>query len=74
MQLLIENPLSLDEFLNPEDKIIVNKDEDIFIFVINYYIIIRPGKKKESSNKKKEKEVKEINTTEALRVVETIKI
>jgi hypothetical protein len=30
-QLPIENPLFLNEFLNPEDKTIVNKDKDIYI-------------------------------------------
>jgi hypothetical protein len=34
---LIKNPLSLNEFLNPEDKIIVDKDKDIFISVVSYY-------------------------------------
>jgi hypothetical protein len=33
-QLLIKNPLSLDEFLNPEDEVIVDKDDDIFTTVV----------------------------------------
>jgi hypothetical protein len=52
---------------------IVNKDEDIFISVINHYTITRPGEEEESSDKEEE-EVKEIDTAEALRAVETIKI
>jgi hypothetical protein len=74
MQLLIENPFFLNEFLNPENKIIINKDKDIFIFVMNYYTITRPGEEEESSDKEEEEEVKEIDTTEALRVVKIIKI
>jgi hypothetical protein len=70
-QLLIKNLLSLNEFLNPEDKTIVNKDKDTFISVINYYTITRPGKEEESSNEEK---VKEVDTAKALRVVEIVKI
>jgi hypothetical protein len=57
--------------LNPEDETIVNKDEDIFISVINHYTITRPGKEEESSN---EEEVKEVDTAKALRAVEIVKI
>ena len=39
-QLPIENPLSLDEFLNPEDKTIVNKDEDIFTSVVATMLLL----------------------------------
>jgi hypothetical protein len=72
-QLLIENPLSLDEFLNPEDEIIVDEDEDIFTSVVNHYAIARPGEEEESSDEEEE-EVKEIDTAEALRAVETVKL
>ena len=57
--------------MNPEDETIVNKDEDIFISVINYYTITRPGKEEESSN---EEEVKEVDIAKALRAVEIVKI
>jgi hypothetical protein len=41
---------------------------------VNYYTITRPGKEEESSDKEKEEEVKEIDTTEALRAIEIVKI
>ena len=70
-QLPIENLLSLDEFLNLKDKTIVNKENDIFVSVIDYYAIARPDKEKQSSDKK---EIKEVNTIEALRAVKTVKM
>jgi hypothetical protein len=45
-QLPIKNLLSLDEFLNPEDEIIVDKDEDIFISVVNHYLLLGQVKRK----------------------------
>jgi hypothetical protein len=70
-QLPIENPLSLDKFLNPEDETIVNKDKDIFTSVVDYYVVVSLGKKKESSDKE---EVKKVNTTKALKAVKTVKM
>jgi hypothetical protein len=67
----LKNPLSLDEFLNPEDKVIVNEDEDIFTSVVDHYTVVSPGEKEESSD---EEEVKEVNTAKALRAVETVKM
>ena len=69
-QLPIENSLSLDEFLNLEDETIVDEDKDIFTSIVDHYTITRPGEKEESSDK----EIKEINTAEALRAVETVKM
>ncbi len=40
---------------------------------MNHYAIARPGEEEESSNKEEE-EVKEIDTAEALRAVETVKL
>ena len=71
IQLLIENPLSLDEFLNLEDEIIVDDNEDIFASVVNHYAITRLGKEEESSD---EEEIEEVDTAEALRAVETVKM
>jgi hypothetical protein len=68
-QLPIENPLSLDEFLNPEDEIIVDEEEDIFTSVVNHYG--RPGEEEESSD---EEEVEEVDTAEALRAIERVKM
>jgi hypothetical protein len=70
-QLPIENLFSLDEFLNLEDKTIVNKDEDIFTSVVDYYAIVSPGEEEESSD---EEEVKKVDTAEALRAVKTVKM
>jgi hypothetical protein len=70
-QLPIENPLSLNEFLNPEDKTIVNKDEDIFTSVVNYYVVISLGEEEESSDKEK---IKKVYTAKALKVVKTVKM
>lgn len=71
IQLLIKNPLSLNEFLNLEDKIIIGKDEDIFISVVNHYTITRLGEEEESSD---EEEIKKVDTSEALRAIETVKM
>jgi hypothetical protein len=61
---LIKNLFSFNKFLNLKIKTIVNKNKNIFIFVINYYTIVSLGKKKESSNKK---EVKKIDIAKALK-------
>jgi hypothetical protein len=70
-QLLIENPLSLDEFLNPEDEVIVDEDDDIFTTVVEHYSIDKPGKEDELSD---EEEVEQIDETIALRAIETIRL
>jgi hypothetical protein len=70
-QLPIENPLSLDEYLNLKDETIVNKDKDVFTSVVNHYIVVSLGKKKESSDKE---EVKKVYTAKALKAVKTIKM
>jgi hypothetical protein len=59
----MENLLSLHEFLNPEDETIVDKDDDIFVSVVNHYAVARLGEEEESSDKE---EVKEVDTAEAL--------
>lgn len=71
-QFPIENPLSLDEFLNPENEIIVDKDKDIFTSVVNHYTIARPGEEEESSEE--EEEVKKIDTAETSRAIEIVKM
>jgi hypothetical protein len=74
-QLLIENPLSLDEFLNPEDEAIFDEDEDVFTSVVNHYAAARPGEEEESSGgEEEEEEIKEVQTAEALRAVEIVKM
>jgi hypothetical protein len=68
-QLPIESPLSLDEFLNPEDETIVN---DIFAAIVECYSVDQPGKEEQSSDK--EEEVEQIKDAEALRIVERLKL
>jgi hypothetical protein len=71
MQLPIENPLPLDEFLNPEDEIIADEDSDIFAAVVANYSVDKPGKEEESSD---EEEVEQIEDAKALRMVERLKL
>jgi hypothetical protein len=70
VQLLIENPLSLNEFLNPADETVIDKDDDIFISVVDYYSINKLGEESESSDE----EVEEVDTAEGLRCIETVKL
>jgi hypothetical protein len=69
---LIKNPLSLDEFLNPEDEVIVDKDDDIFTTVVEHYSIDKPGEEEDELSD--EEEVEQIDETTALRVIETIRL
>jgi hypothetical protein len=68
-QLPIESPFPRDEFLNLEDKAIVDKDGDIFT---EYYSVDQPGKEEESSDEAEE--VKQIKDAKALRMVERLKL
>jgi hypothetical protein len=70
-QLPIKNPLSLNEFLTLNNKVIIDKDEDIFVSVVDYYSIDKLGEESESSDKE---EIEEIDTAEALRYIETLKL
>ena len=72
--LSIENPLSLDEFLNLEDKIIINKDSDIFVAIVEYYSVDKPGEEEELSDEKEEEEVEQIEDTEVLRMIERLRL
>ena len=65
-QLPIENLLSLDEFLNPEDKSILDKEGDIFEAIVVAYSSNRVDKEEESSDKEK---VKQVKNNVALRAV-----
>ena len=47
-RLPIENPLSLEKFLNPEEEAIVDKDEDIFTAVVNNYTVATVVEEEES--------------------------
>ena len=48
-QLPIENPLPLNEFLNPNDETVLDEDEDIFASVVEHYSVDKPGEESESS-------------------------
>jgi hypothetical protein len=71
---LIEKPLSFNEFLNPKDEIIINKDGDIFIAIIEHYSINKPGKEEESSDKEEEEEIEQIKDAKALRIIERLRL
>lgn len=74
-QLPIESPLSLDEFLNPEDERIVDEDSNTFAAIVECYSVNKPGEKEElSSEEEEEEEVEQITDTEALRMVERLKL
>ena len=71
-QLPIESLFSLDEFLNPKDETIVNKDGDIFAIIVECYSVDRPGEEEESSDK--EEEVEQIEDAKVLRIVKRLKL
>jgi hypothetical protein len=73
-QLPIESPFPLNEFLNPKDQTIANKDSDIFAVIIKCYSVNQPGEEEESSYKEEEQEVKQIKDAKALRIVERLKL
>ena len=70
VQLPIENPLSLNEFLNPAGETVIDKDDDIFISVVDHYSINKLGEESESSDE----EVEEVDTAKALRCIKTVKL
>ena len=70
-RLPIENPLPLYEFLTPNDETILDEDDDIFESVVEHYSIDLPSDEPESSD---EEEIEEVDTAEALRCVELLKL
>jgi hypothetical protein len=71
-QLPIENSLSLDEFLNPKDEAILNKESDIFDTIVAAYSSYQADKEEESSDK--EEEIKQVEDDKALRAIEIVKL
>jgi tRNA A22 N-methylase len=65
----IEDPLSLNEFLNPESETIVDENTDIFETVVTHYNIEKEGEESEESDGEKEPIML---VTEALRCLEVI--
>jgi hypothetical protein len=70
-QLPIENPLPLDEFLNPEDETILDEEDDIFEAIVAAYSSNQADEEGESSD---EEEVKQVEDDVALRAIETVKL
>ena len=70
-QLPIENPLPLDEFLNPEDETILDEESDIFEAIVAAYSSNQADEEGESSD---EEEVKQVEDDAALRAIETVKL
>ena len=70
-QLPIENLLSFDEFLNPEDESILDKEGDIFKAIVAAYSSNQADEEGESSD---EEEVKQVEDDVALRAIETVKL
>ncbi|KIM97313.1 hypothetical protein OIDMADRAFT_57937 [Oidiodendron maius Zn] len=54
MQLPIEGPLPLDEFLNPDDEVTVDEDSDIFAALVENYSVNRQGLEESSGEDKAE--------------------
>ena len=70
-QLPIENPLPLDEFLDPEDETILDEEDDIFEAIVAAYSSNQADEEGESSD---EEEVKQVEDDVALRAIETVKL
>jgi hypothetical protein len=70
-QLPIKNPLPLDKFLNPEDKTILDEEDNIFEAIVAAYSSNQANEEGESSD---EEEVKEVEDDTALRAIETVKL
>ena len=69
----IETPLSFNEFVNPEDETLIDKDDDIFTSVVKCYNVNKVGKGGEDSDLSKD-EVEDINTATALQCLEQVKL
>ena len=70
-QLPIENPLPLDEFLNPEDETMLDEEGDIFEAIVAAYSSNQADEEGESSD---EEDVKQVEDDAALRAIETVKL
>ena len=67
----IKDPLSLNEFLNPESETILDEDSDIFASVVEHYSVDKEG---DESYESDTEEVEKVPTTEALRCLEIVKL
>ena len=68
-QLLIENPLSLDEFLNLKDETILDEEGDIFEAIVAAYSSNQANEEGESSD-----EEEQVEDDAALRAIEKVKL
>ena len=60
----------MNEFLDLINEIVINKDSNIFISIVDYYSIDKPGEESESSDKG----VEEVDIAEALRYIKTVRL
>ena len=69
----IKTPLPLNEFVNPEDEMLIDEDGDIFMSVVECYSMNNVGEGEEDSDSSEDK-VEDINTTTALQCLEQVKL
>jgi hypothetical protein len=70
-QLPIQDPLSLTEFLCPNDEDVVDDDEDVFASVVEHYSVDEMVQGDLSSE---EEEVEDVQTADALHCVEKLRL
>jgi hypothetical protein len=71
-QLPIENPLSVNEFLNLEDETILDEEGDVFGAILAAYSSNQAKEDGKSSDE--EEEVEQVGVDIALRAIETVKL
>ncbi len=68
----IEDPLSLNEFIEPADEVIDDEDGDIFASVVDRYRTEKEGTVEEPDED--DIEIELVPTTEALKAIEIVKL
>jgi hypothetical protein len=68
----IEDPLSLNEFIEPADEVIDDEDGDIFASVVDRYSTEKEGTVEEPDED--DIEIELVPTTEALKAIEIVKL
>ena len=68
----IEDPLSLDEFLNPEAEAIIDDNINIFEVVVVYYSIEKEGEESEQNSNGEEEPI--VSAAKALRSLEILRL
>jgi hypothetical protein len=67
----IENPISIESFLDPEDKIVQDNEEDIKAYILE---IFSPEEEEELKIKSEEIQPKKITIIEALKELEALQL